>query len=154
MRRRRRRHERRYREDRPDDGGYERHDPYDRHRRRPRIYRSSKDVVCAGVCAGIGEHFDFSANGVRLAFVLVTLLGGFPWVPITYCILCATMKPAPQEEFTDYKQEEFWNVYTSSRSEALLKVKRTFDAMDKRLQRMESIVTSPGFGLEDELKNL
>lgn len=151
MRRRRRRREREYREDRPENEGYDRH--Y-RRRRRPRIYRSTKDVVCAGVCAGIGEHFDFSANGVRLAFVLVTLLGGFPWVPIAYCIACATMKPAPKEEFTDYKEEEFWNVYTSSRSEALIKVKRSFDAMDKRLQRMESIVTSPGFGLEDELKNL
>ncbi len=154
MRRRRRRHGREYREDRPEEEGYDLRDRYEGRRRRPRIYRSKKDVVVAGVCAGIGEHFDVSANGVRLTFVLVTILGGFPWVPIAYCIACATMKPAPQEEFTDYKQEEFWNVYTSSRSEALVKVKRSFDAMDKRLQRMESIVTSPGFGLEDELKNL
>lgn len=37
-----------------------------------------------GVVAGIGEHFDLDPTAIRIGLVAVTLLGGFPVVPVAY----------------------------------------------------------------------
>ena len=119
-----------------------------------RIYRSNKDVVCSGVCGGIAEHFDFAPWGVRLIFMVLALVTSFIPMLIIYCILCMTMKKAPPHAFENYEEEEFWNMYQASRSDALRKIHRTFERLDKRMQRMESIVTSPEFELEEQYRNL
>ena len=41
-----------------------------------RLYRSRNDRTLAGVCAGIAEYFGWDPTLVRLAWVLLTLLGG------------------------------------------------------------------------------
>lgn len=122
-------------------------------RRRPRIYKSTRDRVFAGVCGGIAEHFNVEPWGVRLLFIILTLMG-MAFVPPVYVIMAWVLKTAPDEHFTSYEQEEFWNTFQSSRSDALRKVHRSFEMLDKRLQRMESIVTKPAFELEEEWRNL
>ncbi|MEK6869236.1 MAG: PspC domain-containing protein [Nanoarchaeota archaeon] len=39
-----------------------------------RLYRSKKDRIIAGVCAGIGEYLGFDPTVVRLLWVLFTFL--------------------------------------------------------------------------------
>lgn len=124
------------------------------HRRRNRLYRSTKDAVFFGVCGGIAEHFDIAPWGVRIGFIFISIFGGAPFVPIIYVILGLMLKQSPEERFENYEEEEFWNVYQSSRSEALRKVHRAYQMLDKRLQRMESIVTAPAFELEEEWRRL
>lgn len=41
-----------------------------------RLYRSQKDKIIAGVCAGLAEYFEIDATLVRLIFVIVVLAGG------------------------------------------------------------------------------
>lgn len=41
-----------------------------------RLYKSSDDIMVAGVCAGIAEYFDIDPTLVRLAWVLFILAGG------------------------------------------------------------------------------
>ena len=41
-----------------------------------RLTRSKKDRMIAGVCGGIAEYFDIDPTLVRLALVLITLMGG------------------------------------------------------------------------------
>ena len=41
-----------------------------------KIYRSRKDRMIAGICAGLGEHFGIDPTWVRLLFVLLFFLGG------------------------------------------------------------------------------
>lgn len=119
-----------------------------------RIYRSNTNKVLAGVCGGMAEHFDFNPTGVRLLFALFTFGTGLFWGFIIYLVLAMVMKPAPVESFRNIGEEDFWNTYHASRTTALQKVQQRFDALDRRLQNMESIVTSPTFGMEDELNNL
>ena len=125
---------------------------YSRHKNR--LYRSRKESIFFGVCGGIAEHFGLPVLGVRIVLVILTLSGAGLFVPIIYVILGLTLKIAPEEEFESYEQEEFWNAYETSRSDALRKVHRQFQTLDKRLQRMESIVTKPSFDLESEWRNL
>jgi phage shock protein C len=41
-----------------------------------KLYRSQKDRVIAGVCAGLGEFFGFDPTVIRIIFVVITLFGG------------------------------------------------------------------------------
>jgi phage shock protein C len=38
------------------------------------LYRSKKDRILGGVCAGLGEHLDIDPNIIRLIWAVVTVL--------------------------------------------------------------------------------
>lgn len=125
---------------------------YSRRGRPNRIYRSRKDRVFFGVCGGIAEHFDWNPWAVRFGLIALQLL---TWWPIVaYVILGFVLAEAPRRPFAGSEDEEFYNVYRGSRSDALGKAHRTYEAMNKRLQRLESVVTSPSFDIEEEFRNL
>ena len=49
--------------------------------------RSRNNRVIAGVCAGIAEHFGWSATGTRVAYVFLSILSvAFPGI-LVYIIL-------------------------------------------------------------------
>jgi phage shock protein C len=58
-----------------------------------RLYRSQTDQMIAGVAAGIAEHFDLDPTLIRLAFVLITLIGGSG--VIVYIILWIILPTRP-----------------------------------------------------------
>jgi phage shock protein PspC (stress-responsive transcriptional regulator) len=39
-----------------------------------RLYRSEKDRILGGVCAGLGEHLDVDPTVIRLIWAVVTVL--------------------------------------------------------------------------------
>jgi phage shock protein C len=39
-----------------------------------RLYRSKKDMMLGGVCAGIGEHLDVDPTVIRLVWVVLTAI--------------------------------------------------------------------------------
>jgi phage shock protein PspC (stress-responsive transcriptional regulator) len=39
-----------------------------------RLYRSKKDRILGGVCAGLGEHFDVDPTVIRLIWAVVSVL--------------------------------------------------------------------------------
>lgn len=123
------------------------------YRRKFHFYRSRENTIFFGVCGGIAEQYDWSPWAVRLAAILlqVTL---FPWLILVYLIAGLFMKPAPRTPFRNFEEEEIYNSYQTSRSDALNKIRRTSDNLNQRLQRLESIVTSPTFKYEDEFRNL
>ena len=65
-----------------------------------RLYRSSKDVKVAGVCAGLAEYFNIDPTIVRVFFVVLLLPGGLPGL-IPYLILWLVV---PVESSTARKQ--------------------------------------------------
>lgn len=58
-------------------------------------YRSRRAKMIAGVCGGLAEQFGISATALRLAFVLLTLLGA-GWGVIVYVVLWIIMPFAPE----------------------------------------------------------
>jgi phage shock protein PspC (stress-responsive transcriptional regulator) len=53
-------------------------------------YRSRRGKMIAGVCAGLAEQFGISVTALRLALVLLTLLGA-GWGVIIYIVLWVIM---------------------------------------------------------------
>jgi phage shock protein C len=61
------------------------------------------------------------------------------------------MKPEPVLPLETEAEQEFYNSYATSRSMALHRLRRTFDQLDRRIRRIESIVTSREYDWERRL---
>jgi phage shock protein C len=104
-------------------------------------YRSRNGVIF-GVCKGLAEYFDFSVFWIRTAAVAILFFTGIWPIVGLYILASLIMKPEPVVPFSSEADQEFYNSFSSSRSMALQRLKRTFDSLDRRLQRMEDIVTT------------
>ena len=59
-----------------------------------KFYRSREHKLVAGVCGGLAEKFGVSPLWVRLAFVALIAVGGFPIV-IVYSVLWIVLPLGP-----------------------------------------------------------
>jgi phage shock protein C len=115
------------------------------------IYRSRNGVIF-GVCRGLAEHFDFSVFWARAIAIIFLLVSGF-WPAIgLYLIATLLMKPAPVVPLNSEAEQEFYDSYTHSRHMAARRLKRRFEKLERRLQRMEHIVTTREFDWESKLE--
>ncbi|MDJ0818929.1 MAG: PspC domain-containing protein [Desulfobacterales bacterium] len=114
------------------------------------IYRSRKGIIF-GVCRGLAEHFDFSVVWARAIAVMFLFISGlWPAVGI-YLIATLIMKPAPVVPLESDAEREFYDSYTHSRHMAAQRLKRRFENLERRIRRMEHIVTTREFDWEDKL---
>jgi len=61
-----------------------------------RLYRSRKDRILGGVCAGLGEHIDVDPTVIRLVWAVVTVLSvGFGL--LVYILAWILVPEAPEE---------------------------------------------------------
>jgi phage shock protein C len=110
------------------------------------VYRSRRGIFM-GVCRGIAEHFNFSVFWLRTIVFLLFLFTGFWPVGVMYIVAGLILKMGPVIPLENEKEQEFYESYTNSRESAIQRVKRKFDNIDRRIQRMEHTVTSREFEL-------
>ena len=110
-------------------------------RHRGGLYRSRTGMLL-GVCKGLGEFFDFSVFWMRVIAVGLLLLSGVWPLVALYFVAALLMKPEPILFPETEEEQEFYNSYASSRRMALHRLKRTYDNLDRRIRRIEDIVTS------------
>jgi len=123
---------------------------YDDRFSRPGIYRSRQGVIF-GVCRGLAEHFNFSVFWARAIAVIAFVFTGFWPVVGLYLIAALLMKPAPVIPLATDDEQEFYDSYASSRHLAVQRLKRRYRSLERRLQRMEHIVTSREFDWDEKL---
>jgi phage shock protein C len=58
-----------------------------------KLYRSNTNKMLAGVCGGLGEFLGIDPTLIRLAFVLMGLLGGHGF--LVYLIMCIVVPSSP-----------------------------------------------------------
>ena len=114
------------------------------------IYRSRNGAIF-GVCRGLAEHFDFSVFWVRFLAVIVLVFSGLWPAMILYILAALIMKPEPVMPISSADEQRFYDHYTSSRHEAAQGLKRRYDGLDKRIRRMEDVVTSREYDWERRL---
>ena len=114
------------------------------------IYRSRKGVIF-GVCRGLAEHFDFSIVWARVIAIIFLLVTGF-WPAIgMYLIATLLMKPAPVVPIKTEAEQEFYDSYANSRHLAARRIKRRYENLERRIRRMEHIVTAREFDWEEKI---
>ena len=120
---------------------------------RPRgIYRA-RDGILAGVCKGMADRFDFSVVWLRILVLAAMFFTGFWPVVIAYAIAAFVMKPAPVIPPDNHAEAEFYECYASSSELALRRLKATFDKLERRLRRLEHVITTREFDWDRRLRN-
>jgi phage shock protein C len=90
-------------------------------------------------------------TGVRIVTVLLALFTAFWPVVLGYLIAALVMKPEPMVSPHDMDEREFYDSYATSRSMALGRLKDQFTRLDRRIGRMEDIVTSREYRWKREM---
>lgn len=116
------------------------------------IYRSRKGIIL-GVCRGLAEHFDFSVFWVRVIALILLFVAGFLPAIGLYLLAAMLMKPEPVIPIRNFGEKEFYDSYTYSRQGAVQRLKRRYENLQRRIQRMEHIVTSAEYDWENRLNN-
>lgn len=116
------------------------------------MYRSRSGMVF-GVCKGIATHLDVDVFWVRVLTVCTASFTGlWPLVGL-YMVAALMMKVEPVLPLETDDDEEFYHSYTASRGMALSRLKRTFDNLDRRIQRLENTVTARDYDWEQRLNS-
>jgi phage shock protein C len=94
----------------------------------------------AGVCAGIANLTGVDATLIRVALVLVTIVGAFPWTLLAYAAAAAIGQPRRQAAYTP----------VAGREESRERMR----SLDLRMQAIETYVTSSNSKLAREIEEL
>jgi phage shock protein C len=116
--------------------------PVDNHT--PGLYRA-RDGAILGVCKGIARWREINVEWVRIAVILLAVLTSLWPVILIYVLLGMLLKPEPVVPFRNEAEREFYASYSSDRRLAVERLKRKFDHLSHRIERMEHVVTSPEF---------
>lgn len=114
------------------------------------LYRS-RDGKILGVIQGLSNHFDFNVFWLRVFAIILVCMGGVWPVVILYFLAGFLMKPEPVVPIATPEEDEFYDSYIHSRGVATRRLKRHFEKLDRRIQRMENIVTDPEFEWEQRM---
>lgn len=122
--------------------------------RNTRFYIDKRNKKWLGVCAGIADYTGIDVTVVRIAVVLLTILGsGNPLIAYLIAAWIAPKKPA---ELYEQKPEEqkFWQQVRTSPRRTVREVRSKFREIDRRLASVETYLTSSNTRLSREIENL
>ena len=116
------------------------------------LYRS-RDGRIFGVCKGIADYYEVSVGWVRFGAIMAAMSTGF-WPAVgLYIVAALVIKIEPVLPLESEEDVEFYHSYAASRSMALHRLKRTFDNLDRRIQRLENTVTARDYDWERRLNS-
>lgn len=116
------------------------------------FYRSRNGIIL-GVCRGLAERFDFSVFWVRLIVLVLLIFTGFWPTGVLYFVAAFLMKPEPVIPIEADDEQEFYDSYLRSREMAADRIKRRYENLERRIQRLEHNVTAPEFDWEKRLNS-
>lgn len=118
----------------------------------PRLYKDRENRMLCGVCAGIADYFGFDLTATRVLTVVLQFM--FPATFLVYIVMCMLLPKKPRELYQDQEEEQFWSSVRKSPMATVASVRHKMREIDAKLQRMERYVTSPGFTLDQEFRDL
>lgn len=123
--------------------------------RRTKYYVDKRNRKWLGVCAGLADYTGIDVTLVRVATVLLTLIGGFPWTVVAYLLVNWLSSDKP-DEFYDTSREDvkFWQTVRARPGTSVRDVRSKFRDIDRRIADIETHVTSHNSALAREIDAL
>lgn len=122
--------------------------------RRTAFYLDKHNAKWSGVCAGIADYTGVDRNLVRIATVVLTLMGGFPWTLIAYFVAAWLTDDKPRGLYDSPEEAKFWQGVRQSPARSTSDVRARFRDLDRRLGDIELYYTSRNSRLADEIDAL
>jgi len=116
------------------------------------LYRSRNGAIL-GVCRGIAEYFDVSVFWVRFITIILLIFTWFWPTVVIYFAAAFLMKPEPIIPLDNMGEREFYDSYVRSREMATDRIRRRYENLERRIQRLEHSVTRPEFDWEKRLNS-
>jgi phage shock protein C len=116
------------------------------------LYRSRSGMLL-GVCKGLANFLDVPVFWMRVLILMLTPFTGVWPMVAAYLIAGFVIKPEPVLPPNNDEERVFYDEYVASRGNALSRVKRRFERLDRRIRRLEDHVTSREFDFERRLRN-
>lgn len=121
---------------------------------RTQFYLDKQNAKWKGVCAGIADYTGIEVMWVRIAMILLTLAGGFPWTLIAYALVAWMAEPKPGGLYVDGADQKFWQGVRSNPRRSTAEVRSKFRELDRRLADIETHYTSRNTALAQEIDSL
>ncbi|WP_375270128.1 envelope stress response membrane protein PspC [Sphingomonas sp.] len=121
---------------------------------RTKFYLDKQDAKWKGVCSGIADYTGIEVIWVRIAMILLTLAGGFPWTLIAYALVAWMAEPKPVNLYQDRADQKFWQGVRSNPTRSTAEVRSKFRELDRRLADIELHYTSRNSALANEIDSL
>jgi len=115
------------------------------------LYRSRSGLLL-GVCKGLARFLDVPVFWMRVFIVVLTPFTGVLPMIGAYLVAGFLIKPEPVLPPDSDEERAFYNDYVSSRANAIERIKRRFDRLDRRIRRLEDHVTSREFDFDRRLR--
>ena len=123
--------------------------------RHTKFYLDKKNKQWAGVCSGIADYTGVDVTFVRVGFVLLTVMGGFPWTLVAYWIIAHVTPDKPRELKQEAKEKtKFWQGVRTAPRRTIRDVRSRFRDVDRRLADVETYITSSHSKLAQEIEQL
>jgi phage shock protein C len=116
-----------------------------------KLYLDKENKRVAGVCAGLADYFGKDVTLVRIVYVIATCF----WPPIMICayiFMAWLLDPKPTMAYAASGHTAPWPTDPSAPRRRLIDVKDRFDRLDMRLRALETVVTSPAYRIDRELR--
>lgn len=120
---------------------------------RTRLYRDKINGKLFGVCAGVADYTGVDINLVRVAAVLLTLMGVGIIVP-AYFLAAALLPVKPASLYVDREEQRFWQGVRQSPGRTAREVRARFRDIDRRLAEIEQYYVSSNPRLAAEIERL
>jgi phage shock protein C len=115
---------------------------------RNRMYRNPQRGVLFGVCAGGADYFGFEVSMTRIALAISAFF--FPILILAYLLLALIL---PRQSEPGERDPVAGRVHAEPH-DTLSGIRYRFRDLEKRLQRLETYVTSSRFKLDREFRDL
>ena len=122
--------------------------------RRTDFYLDKQNAKWSGVCSGIADYTGIDRTWVRVAAVVLTIMGGFPWTLIAYWVTAWVANPKPLGLYDSPEDAKFWQGVRQSPTRSTRDVKAKFRDIDRRLADVETYYTSRNSTLANEIDSL
>ena len=117
-----------------------------------KLYLDKQNAKISGVCAGVADYFGLDPMIVRIATVLIALLGGGLSI-LGYILLAIFLDAKSLDMFESKKESEFWKSVRTEPSNTVSDVRYKFRDIERRLRATEAHVTSPQYNLHREINH-
>ncbi len=121
---------------------------------RTKYYLDKQNAKWMGVCSGLADYTGIDATWVRVAVIVLTIMGGFPWTLIAYFIAAWLAQPKPLGLYDDAEDAKFWQGVRTNPKRSARQVRAEFRDIDRRLSDIELYYTSSNSRLSREIDAL
>lgn len=122
--------------------------------RRTKFYLDKQNGKWMGVCSGFADYTGIDVLWVRVAVIVLTIMGGFPWTLVAYFVTAWLAEPKPYGLYEDAEEARFWQGVRANPARTARDVRSRFRDIDRRLSDIEVHYTSANSRLAREIDSL